>query len=161
LREAQFMTSRSVPNTAMAVITDFGHPEEIHPIWKEPVGARLAVAARALAYGEKLVYEGPVFRSMEVRGDRAVLKFDNVGSGLEAKGSELAGFTMAGEDHKFHFARASIVGDKVAVSSSEVSKPVAVRFGWADCPVVNLFSKDGLPACPFRTDDFPIVKAPK
>ena len=161
LREAQFLTSRSVPNTGMAVITDFGHPGDIHPIWKEPVGARLALAARALVYGEKLVHEGPVFKSMEVKDNRAVLTFDNVGSGLEAKGGDLTGFAVAGEDHKYHNARALIVRDKVLVSATEVSKPVAVRFGWADCPVVNLFNKDGMPACPFRTDDFPMVTAPK
>jgi sialate O-acetylesterase len=145
----------------MAVITDCGDEKDIHPKRKEPVGARLALAARALAYKEQVAYCGPLYKSMTVRDSRAILYFDNVGSGLEAKGGRLTGFTIAGEDKKFHNAQATIVGDRVVVSSPEVSKPVAVRYGWANCPVVNLFNKEGIPASPFRTDDFPMLTTGK
>ena len=145
----------------MAVITDYGDPVDIHPKPKEPVGGRLALAARAIAYGEKIVYQGPTCKSMKVWGDRAILSFDNVGRGLKAKGPELTGWAIAGEDKKFYNARAVIRSDKVIVSSPDVPRPVAVRYGWADCPVVNLFNAQGLPATPFRTDDFPMVTAPK
>jgi sialate O-acetylesterase len=161
LREAQLLTTQKVKNTGMAVITDVGDPVDIHPRKKAPVGARLALAARALAYGEKLVYSGPAYKGVEFKDGKAVLSFDSVGKGLEARGGELKGFTLAGEDHKFHNAQAKIEGDKVVVWSDEVSKPTAVRYGWANCPVVNLWNKDGLPASPFRTDDFPMVTGPK
>jgi len=91
---------------------------------------------------------------MKVKDGKAVLAFENVGGGLEARGGELKGFAIAGADKKFVWAKAEIQGDKVVVSSAEVSEPVAVRYGWADFPVVNLWNKDGLPASPFRTDDF-------
>lgn len=161
LREAQMFTSLKVKNTGMAVITDVGDPRDIHPKQKEPVGARLALAARAVAYGEKIVYEGPTFDHLAVDGNKAVLSFKNVGKGLECRGEALQGFTIAGEDKKFHNAKAEIKGDQIVVWSDEVAKPVAVRYGWANCPVVNLWNKDGLPAPPFRTDDFPMVTAPK
>ena len=90
-----------------------------------------------------------------------MLSFDHVGQGLEARGGELKGFAVAGEDHKFVWAKAEIQGDRVVVSSPAVAKPVAVRYGWADYPVVNLWNKDGLPATPFRTDDFLMTTAPK
>ncbi len=155
LRDAQLFTSQTVPNTAMAVITDCGDPNDIHPKRKEPVGYRLALAAEALAYGMKTaVYKGPAYRSMSVVGDRAVLQFDNAYGGLVAKGDNLTGFTIAGEDHRFHNARATILGSRVVVSSDAVDKPVAVRYGWANCPVVNIFNRAGLPASPFRTDSF-------
>jgi sialate O-acetylesterase len=155
LREAQLQTAAAVPNTAMAVITDAGDRADIHPKQKEPVGARLALAARVLAYGEKVEYSGPVYDGMKVEGDKAVLSFKHAGGGLAAKGGELEGFTIAGEDHRFVKAQAEIKGDHVVVSSPQVAKPVAVRYGWANFPVVNLTNKDGLPATPFRTDDYP------
>src|SRR5262249_26051182 len=157
LREAQLMTLRKAPNTAMAVITDIGHESDIHPKPKEPVGARLALAAQALAHGKEIEYAGPIYDSMRVDGNKIVLSFKHVGAGLEAKGDPLQGFTICGEDHKFVNADAQIVEDKVQVSSPQVAKPVAVRFGWANYPVVNLWNKDGLPASPFRTDDFPLT----
>ena len=120
----------------------------------EPVGARLALAAQKIAYGQDIVYSGPTYKGMKVKDGKAVLSFENVGSGLEARGGELKGFAIAGADKKFVWAKAEIQGDKVIVSSPEVSEPVAVRYGWADFPVVNLWNKDGLPASPFRTDDF-------
>ena len=105
-----------------------------------------------MAYGEKIVYSGPIYKSMKVEGDEAVLSFDHTGSGLAAKGGALTGFSIAGPDKKFVPAVAEIRGDKVVVSSGRVTSPVAVRYGWADYPVVNLWNKDGLPASPFRTD---------
>jgi sialate O-acetylesterase len=154
LRDAQRYTTRTVPKTAMAVITDVGDEKDIHPRKKEPVGSRLALAARALGYGEKIEYSGPVYESMKIEGNKAILTFSHVGKGLEARNGELTGFTIAGADHKFHNARAEIKGDKVVVWADGVDRPAAVRFGWANYPVVNLWNKDGLPASPFRTDDW-------
>ncbi len=161
LREAQLLTSQHLKNTGMAVITDVGDPKDIHPRKKEPVGARLALAARGIAYGEKIEYSGPVYDKMTVKDGKAVLHFKHVGKGLEAKDGSLQGFTIAGEDKKFYNAKAEIQGDMVLVWSDQVTQPVAVRYGWANCPVVNLWNKDGLPASPFRTDDFPMVTRPK
>jgi sialate O-acetylesterase len=161
LREAQLMTTHALPKVGMAVITDIGEEKDVHPKKKEPVGGRLALAARVIAYGEAIVGSGPEYASMEVKGDRAVLHFKNVGQGLEAKDGPLKGFAIAGEDHKFVNAEAEIEGDTVVVHAENVSKPVAVRYGWANYPVVNLWNKDGLPATPFRTDDFLGVTQPK
>jgi sialate O-acetylesterase len=152
IREAQLISLDSTTNTAMAVTTDVGNPEDIHPIDKEPVGHRLAIAARALAYGEKLEYSGPVYRSMSVEGNKAVLSFTHTGSGLMAKNGDLRGFMVAGSDGRYFTARAEIKGETVEVSSPEVPVPTAVRYGWAYVPDVNLFNKEGLPASPFRTD---------
>jgi sialate O-acetylesterase len=157
LREAQLLTSQKVKNTAQAVITDVGDPRNIHPPQKAPVGHRLALAARAMAYGETIVYSGPTYDSVEFKDGKAILSFKNVGKGLEAKDGELTGFTIAGSDRKWHNAQAKIEGDKVVVWSDEVKEPAAVRYGWYNCPVVNLWNKDSLPASPFRTDDFPML----
>lgn len=161
LREAQALAVKELPNVGMAVITDVGDEKDIHPKKKEPVGARLALAARAVAYGQDIVYSGPTYKSMKVKRNEAVLSFAHAGSGLEARGGELKGFAIAGEDRRFAWAKARIDGDKVIVSSADVSHPVAVRYGWADYPVVNLWNREGLPASPFRTDDFPMITAPK
>ena len=161
LREAQLLATQILPKVGMAVITDVGEQEDIHPTKKEPVGARLAVAARGIAYGQKIVYSGPVYTGMRVRDNRVILSFDHTGSGLEAHGDELTGFTIAGADRRFVPATARIRNDRVVVRSPEVTEPVAVRFGWADYPVVNLWNREGLPATPFRTDDFPTITAPK
>ncbi len=156
LREAQLFALKASPRTAMAVITDYGDCGDVHPRHKEPVGARLALAARKIAYGQDLVYSGPIYKSMKIHDDAMTLSFDHIGSGLTAKGGQLKGFVIAGKDRKFVDAKASIVGgDKVVVSSPNITHPVAVRFGWADCPDVNLFNREGLPASPFRTDDWP------
>ena len=152
IRESQFLTLSKSPNTAMAVTTDVGDANDIHPKQKEPVGGRLALAARALAYGEKIEYSGPLFASMKIDGPRVTVRFDHVGSGLLAKGGPLKGFTLAGPDKNFVPAIAEIVGDAVVVRAPEVAAPVAVRYGWASVPDVNLFNKDGLPASPFRSD---------
>jgi sialate O-acetylesterase len=148
----------------MAVTTDtvpVKEAKDIHPKDKEPVGARLALCARALTYGEKIEYSGPIYDKLTIEGNKAVLSFKHVGKGLEAKGEKLDGFTVAGEDKVFHDAKAEIKGDKVVVTCDQVDKPVAVRYAWTNFPIVNLFNKDGLPASPFRTDDFPLTTAHK
>jgi sialate O-acetylesterase len=152
LRDAQLATWLHTPKTAMAVTIDIGDAKDIHPPHKQAVGARLALAARALAYGEKLEYAGPVFDALKVKGAKATLTFSHLGGGLVAKGGPLKGFTVAGADGAFHPARAEIRGKTVVVSSDAVAQPVAVRYGWANVPEGNLFSKAGLPASPFKTD---------
>jgi sialate O-acetylesterase len=152
IREAQLLTLEHTKNTAMAVTIDCGDANDIHPAHKQPVGARLALAARALAYGEKIEYSGPVFDSMNIDGTNAVLYLTHLGGGLVAQDGELKGFTLAGADKVFHPAQAKIVGETVVVNSVEVPQPVAVRYGWANVPEGNLFNRAGLPASPFRTD---------
>lgn len=161
LREAQLLATQVLPQVGMAVITDVGDKDDIHPTKKAPVGARLALAARGIAYGEKLEFSGPIYRSLEIKGNQAILHFDHARKGLEARGGELKGFAICGEDRKFVWAEAEIVGDTVMVSSPDVARPVAVRYGWSDYPEVNLWNKAGLPASPFRTDSFPMITAPK
>jgi sialate O-acetylesterase len=153
LRDAQTKTL-DVPNTAMAVITDVGDANDIHPRNKKTVGERLALAARVKAYGEKIIYSGPAFQSLEIKGDKAIVCFSDTGSGLMAKGDKLTGFAIAGEDKQWHWAEAQIDGNSVIVSSPDVKAPVAVRYNWANNPVGNLFNKEGLPASLFRTDSW-------
>lgn len=155
VREAQ-LDALARPNTAMAVAIDIGDADDIHPKNKQEVGRRLALAALAKVYMRELVYSGPVFDLMRVEGDRIRLTFWHVGSGLEANdGEELRCFSIAGADGKFVWAEAQIEGDTVVVSSEEVSEPVAVRYAWQDNPgEVNFYNKEGLPASPFRTDDW-------
>lgn len=153
LRDAQLWTWQHTPRTAMAVTIDCGDAHDIHPPRKQPVGARLALAARAVAYGERLEYSGPAFESFKVQGGKAALRFTHVAGGLVAKGGPLVGFTIAGADNQFHPARAQIRGKTVVVSNEAVPNPVAVRYGWANVPEGNLFNKAGLPASPFRTDE--------
>jgi sialate O-acetylesterase len=161
LREAQFL-ALALPKTGMAVITDVGEHKDIHPKKKREVGERLALAARAIAYGEAIEYTGPVYTSMSVQGNKVVLKFAHVNGGLEAKGGKLSGFTVAGADQKFIAADAEITGpDTITVSVAGVAQPEAVRFGWANYPEVNLFNRAGLPATPFRTDTWPLLTQPK
>ena len=152
IREAQLLTLEHTKNTALAVTIDCGDANDIHPAHKQPVGSRLALAARALAYGEKIEYSGPVFDSMKIDGTNAVLYFTHLGGGLAATDGELKGFKIAGADKIFHPAQAKIVGETVVVNSPEVLQPAAVRYGWANVPEGNLFNRAGLPASPFRTD---------
>lgn len=152
LREAQAQVARGVPNVGLAVITDVGDQQDIHPTRKRPVGERLALAARKLAYNENVVASGPTFRSVAAEDGELAVSFDNVGKGLAVRGARLTGFAIAGRDEKFVNAEARVVGERVIVSSPRVPAPVYVRFGWASYPVVNLWNKDGLPAVPFRTD---------
>lgn len=152
IREAQLLTLGKSTNTAMAVTTDAGDANDIHPKKKEPVGQRLALAARAVAYGEKIEYSGPLYESMRIDGNKVILNFSHTGSGLLAKDGELKGFTIAGTDGKALPAKAEIVGSTVVVSSDSVLAPVAARYGWTNVPDVNLYNREGLPASPFRTD---------
>ena len=163
LRDAQLLATKELPKVGMAVITDVGNKTNIHPQQKKPVGERLELAARALAYGEKIEYSGPIFNKMNIEGKQATLMFDHVGKGLKVKGEELTGFTVAGDDKVFHPAKATIKGDTVVVESDEVAKPTAVRYGWINFaePTLNFYNKEGLPASPFRTDDYPMTTMPK
>jgi sialate O-acetylesterase len=163
LRDAQLHTARVLPRVGLAVITDAGDETDIHPQEKEPVGARLALAARAIAYGQPVQFSGPVLQYARFEGNRAVLNFMHANGGLEAKGGELTGFTLAGPDGKFHPAKAEIQGDTVIVVSEQVPNPVAVRYGWTNFakPELNFFNKAGLPAMPFRTDNYPLTTMPK
>jgi len=146
-----------VPNTGMAVTIDVGNPEDIHPKNKQPVGRRLALLALANSYDRDIVYSGPIYKSMQVKDDKVVLRFEHVGSGLVAKDGELKTFAIAGADKKFVWANAQIVGDTVQVSCGQVARPAAVRYAWAANPIeCNLYNKEGLPASPFRTDNWPI-----
>lgn len=158
VRESMQWIANKVPNVDTVSIVDVGDEKDIHPQKKQPVGERLARAARAMAYGEKITPAGPEYGSAEFSGGKAVIKFKNVGQGLEAKGGELTGFTIAGEDKKFYNATAKIEGETVVVTCDKVAEPKAVRFGWANYPVVNLWNKDGLPASTFRTDDWQVSK---
>ncbi len=153
-REAQ-LKSLSVPNTAMAVTIDIGEWNDIHPLNKKEVGRRLALAAENIAYGDiNIVYSGPLYNSMKIKGKKIILSFTNTGSGLVAKGGgELKYFAVAGADGKFVWARARIKNNKVEVWNPDISHPAAVRYAWADNPEgANLYNKEGLPASPFRTD---------
>lgn len=152
LREAQLLTWQNTPGTAMVVTMDCGDANDIHPARKQPVGARLARAARALAYGEALEYSGPTFAAMTIAGRKALLRFTHVDGGLVSKGGRLEGFSIAGADKVFVPASAGIRGRTIVVTSKAVPNPVAVRYGWANVPTGNLFNKVGLPASPFRTD---------
>jgi sialate O-acetylesterase len=163
LRDAQLNTTKVLPKVGLAVITDVGNENNIHPIPKQPVGERLAIAALSIAYGKSGVSGGPVFKDKKAAGDKLILNFDNVGGGLVAKDGELTGFEVAGPDKKFFPAKAVIEGSTVVVSSDKVSNPVDVRYGWVNFakPTLNMFNKEGLPASPFRTDDLPLTTAPK
>ncbi len=151
-REAQQRIWKKTPHTAMVVTTDVGDAANIHPTRKRPVGERLALAARALSYGEKVEYSGPLFTRLSIEKNRAVLSFTHVGGGLMAKGEALQGFTLAGADGKFLAATAAIEGATVVVTSEKIPNPTAVRYGWAMVPEGNLFNREDLPAVPFRTD---------
>jgi sialate O-acetylesterase len=156
LREAQLHVSRNVAHTGLAVTIDIGDAKDIHPKDKQDVGTRLALAALANVYGRKLEYSGPAYRRMKIEGERVRLSFDHAEGGLVARdGGRLTGFAVAGEDGRFVWADTVIEGDEVVVSSPEVKRPAAVRYAWADNPAANLYNRAGLPASPFRTDNFP------
>ncbi|MFB6456205.1 sialate O-acetylesterase [Chitinophaga sp. Hz27] len=153
IREAQFLTWKRVPHTAMVVTTDgIDSTFNLHPGNKQLVGARLALAARAMVYKEKLEYSGPVYESAVFNGNQAIISFSHTGKSLVAKGGPLTGFTIADADKVFVAAQAKISGNKLLVSAKGVKNPVAVRFGWTDIPHDNFYNSAGLPASPFRTD---------
>lgn len=153
LRESQ-LKALSVPNSAMTVNIDLGEWNDIHPDNKKDVGERMALAALKLAYGENLVYSGPIYKSAALEGDKIIVSFNHVGSGLITNdGEELSEFAIAGADKKFAWAKAKIESDKVIVWNDEIKDPMYVRYAWADNPVnPNLYNKERLPASPFRTD---------
>ena len=181
LREAQAKTL-SVPNTGMAVLIDTGESEDIHPQSKQVAGERLAQIALAKTYGREVVHSGPVDTAMKIEGSAIRLRFDHLGGGLVAKEvpatydvmrkagktaplvrnsphSQLEGFAICGANKHWVWAEAKIEGDTVLVSSKQVPSPIAVRYAWADNPTCNLYNADGLPAAPFRTDDFAFAAA--
>lgn len=154
LRESQ-LAGLALTNTAMAVTIDLGDGE-VHPANKQDVGKRLALAARAVAYGQRsLVYKGPAYDTLAIEGGKARLRFKDVGGGLVAREGTLKGFIVAGEDRTFVPAEGAIDGDSVLVWSDKVPHPVAVRYAWGNNPPFSLFNKEGLPTSPFRTDDWP------
>lgn len=156
LREAQLKTL-AISNTGMAVTIDIGEWNDIHPLNKKDVGGRLALAALNVAYGDtNLVHSGPIYQSMSIKENRVTLSFTHTGGGLIAKGNQAPGaFAIAGVDKKFVWAHAAIENDKVVVWSEKVQSPVAVRYAWADNPEgANFYNRGGLPASPFRTDDW-------
>jgi len=168
LREAQMITLKE-PRTGMAITIDIGDPNNVHPADKLDVGHRLALAARKLVYQEKVVASGPLYQDSKIESDGKVrVRFSETGSGLSAgqqpwcapgvkpfPKDKLIGFFLAGADRKWVAADANIDGDSVEVSSPQVPNPVAVRYGWANSPRCNLYNREGLPASPFRTDDWP------
>ena len=155
LREAQLQTL-SNPNTGMASAIDIGDANDIHPKNKLEVGKRLFLAARKIAYQEDLVYSGPTYDSMKVEGSKIRIYFSSTGSGLIAKNNtDLKGFSIAGADKKFFWANAVIKGNEVEISCDKVVNPLAVRYSWESNPDGNLYNKEGLPASPFRTDQWP------
>ncbi len=154
VREAQALGLR-LRNTGMAVTIDIGEPQDIHPTNKQDVGKRLALAARAIAYGERIVYSGPMFREVSKHGSELRMWFDHAGGALRTKGDvQVKGFTIAGADRRFVPAEARIDGMTVVVSASAVPDPVAVRYAWGGSPENNLTNADGLPASPFRSDQW-------
>ncbi len=161
LREAQTQVAMQLPKGGLAVAIDIGDEKDIHPRNKQDVGARLAAWALHDIYGRSgVVPSGPLFREAVVEGDRIRLRFDHA-QGLTFKGERLTGFAIAGEDRKFVWAEATIDGESVVVNSPDVSRPVAVRYGWANNPDCNLYNAAELPASPFRTDDWPGVTTGK
>lgn len=161
LREAQSQTLK-LPNTGMCITTDIGNPIDIHPANKQDVGKRLAAIALKNVYEQEGICAGPTYKSMEIQGDKIIISFDNLGSGLATpdKYGYVKGFEIAGADKVFYFAKAQIVNDKVVVFSEKVANPVAIHFGWADdASDNNLYNKEGFPADSFRTDNWGNITA--
>jgi sialate O-acetylesterase len=157
LREAQFLTAKNLHDVGLAVTIDVGDPNDVHPHRKAEVGERLALWALGKTYHLPIVYSGPLYESMSVESDTIRVRFSNTGSGLVLKGGgDLHGFAIAGKDHKFYWASASIRGNSVVVSSPKVTNPEAVRYAWDDSPDANLYNAEGLPASPFRSDEWSV-----
>lgn len=156
MRESQ-SKALSLPNTGLVVTIDLGEWNDIHPLNKMDVGKRIALAAEKIAYNDQqVIYSGPVYKSYKVKGNKIIISFSNTGSGLYAKGDgKLRSFSIAGADQKFFWAEARIQGNNIIVWCKNVMKPVAVRYAWANNPAdANLYNKEGLPAAPFRTDNW-------
>ena len=145
----------ALPNTGQAIVIDVGEPADLHPRNKLDVGRRLALAARKVAYGERVLASGPTYRSHSIQAGRALVRFANVGGGLVSRAADgtVGAFAVAGADRRFVWAQAKIDGDHVVVWSDQVPHPVAVRYAWSNSPAdANLYNREGLPAAPFRTD---------
>ncbi len=156
LREAQTMTLL-LPKTGMAVTTDIGNPADIHPTNKQDVGHRLAINALKLTYNQDVMHSSPMYQSVVFDNDKAVLTFNFTGKGLTVKDKYgyAKGFEIAGEDKVFYYAQATVQGNKIVVQHPKGQKPASVRFAWSDSPNdANVFSSEGLPLCPFRTDSW-------
>jgi sialate O-acetylesterase len=154
LREAQAMTARDVPNCGVAVTIDTGEADNIHPKDKRIVGERLARCALAQYYGEKIAFKGPTFAGADKLPGALRLRFDHADGGLVAKGGELKEFSVAGADHRWHWADAKLDGDTIIVSSPDVPGPIAARYAWQSNPAATMYNGAGLPMAPFRTDDW-------
>jgi len=161
LREAQMLTARTVPHTGVVITVDTGDADNIHPIDKRPVGERLAWLALRDLYGKKVVSQGPTFTRAEVLPGSLRVHFEHTEGGLAVKGDKLGEFSVAGADRVWHWAEARIDGETVVVSSPDVSVPVAARYAWQANPLATLFNGAGLPAAPFRTDDWSVTEPKK
>jgi sialate O-acetylesterase len=162
LRESQTKTMK-LPNTGQAVIIDLGEGKDIHPRNKHDVAARLVRWPLANLYGVKVPFHSPEFKSMDVHDGKVEVKFDTFGTTLRTFDvAEVRGFAVCGDDKKWHWAKGTLKGkDTVELSCDSVEYPTAVRYGWQDNPVCNLYSEEGLPATPFRSDDFEMITKPK
>lgn len=158
LREAQLLTCNQVPDTGLAVTADIGDALDIHPANKQDVGRRLAYVALKRTYHKDIEHSGPVLESHRVEGDAVRLRFTHA-DGLEIRGDARGAFAIAGADQAWHWADAIVDGRDVVVRSPRVKSPVAVRYAWADNPPIVLYNRAGLPASPFRTDDWPMITA--
>ncbi len=162
LREAQQYTQETVPNTGFCVTTDIGDAKDIHPTNKQDVGKRLAAIALNKNYNQNVIYSGPKYESKEIKDNKVILSFSNIGSGLMTpdRYGYLKGFEIAGKDKVFHYAKAFIKDNKVVVYSDDVQNPVAVHYGWADdASDCNLYNNEKFPVSPFRTDDWKMITA--
>jgi sialate O-acetylesterase len=162
LRESQTKTQNAIKNGGQAVIIDIGEGRDIHPRNKRDVSDRLVRLALAKDYGVKIPFRSPEYKSVEIQGNKAIVTLDTFGSNLYTFDvQEVKGLAVCGEDKKWVWATGKLLGaDKIEVTAPGVAKPVAVRYAWSDNPVCNLFSKEGLPVTPFRTDDFPMITKP-
>ena len=167
LREAQTLTMSKLPHTGQCVITDLGEANDIHPKNKRDVAERLARWALVKDYDQKLPYRSPEIKDAKFDGGKALLTFDYAPQGLRTVDTdEVKGFMICGEDKKWVWAKASIIGgskkgtNQIEVSAEGIAKPVAVRYAWADNPICNVYSAEGLPVTPFRTDNFPMITDP-
>ena len=163
-REMMRMVTTEVPGTAMAVTIDTGDAIALHPKNKKPIGIRHAYLALKNVYGKNIVATGPRFVSHSVQGSRIILKFDSTGSGLMAadNGSPNA-FAIAGRNRKWHWAKAEIKGKTIILSAKEINEPIAARYAWAMNPSRRnlIYNREGIPASPFRTDDWPLFDVKK
>jgi sialate O-acetylesterase len=159
LRESQHQVAQDLPDIGLVVTIDVGDPTDIHPLNKKDVGRRLALWALASVYGRDIVSSGPVFGEANFEGDKVRISFDHVGSGLASRAGEpIRGFVIAGADRRFRWATAKIVGDQIVVSDKYTPQPIAVRYAWDENPYwANLINTEGLPAAPFRTDDWSVI----